>query len=113
MIIDYLAEIKNNESLLLDLKKYSCSSDEEICGFIMNCEFFARKNIHPDPFNFFLIDPKDYMLEENVIVFHSHPKHIEKNGFSDWDLENQRFFDRDMVLYSVYNNEFYYKQKLW
>lgn len=113
MIIDYLAEIKNNKSLLLELKKYSCSSDKEVCGFIVDCKFIAKKNVHPDPLNFFLIDPRDYIWGENVVVFHSHPEHVKKVNFSDWDLENQKFFNMDMVLYSVYNNEFYYKEKIW
>ena len=107
-----LEKIKNNKSLLSELKKESCLSKKEICGFIKNEIFNKVKNSHPDPENFFLINPADCVWGEEVVLFHSHPTHIAIQGFSDWDLENQRFFTLDKVLYSVNNDEFYYNKKL-
>ena len=45
--------IKKNKRLLSELKDISVSCDEEVCGFIKDNEFHARKNAHPDPKNFF------------------------------------------------------------
>jgi len=42
-------------------------------------------------------------------LFHSHPAHSNLIGFSDWDLKNQQYFYLKMIVYSVNNNEFYYK----
>ena len=66
-------------------------------------------NVHPNPKNFFLISPKQTIYSEDCIVFHSHPKHVKEKGFSEWDLENQKYFYMPMLLYSVNNDEFYYK----
>jgi len=103
-------EIKNNKDLLSYLKKCSSSSEEEICGFIKDMVFYKVKNSHPDPRNFFLIDPLECIWGNDIVLFHSHPNHIELEGFSDWDLENQKFFSLDMVLYSVNNDKFYYNK---
>ena len=111
MITNYLTDIKNNENLKVFLKTLSIDSDCEICGFIRGGRFMQKTNIHPDPKNFFLIDPKECIWENDVVLFHSHPEHVEIKGFSQWDLKNQECFDLDMVVYSVKNNEFYYKEK--
>tara|TARA_Y100000361_G_C11079860_1_gene300406 strand:+ start:15 stop:341 length:327 start_codon:yes stop_codon:yes gene_type:complete len=100
--------IKKNKRLLSELKDISVSCDEEVCGFIKDNEFHARKNAHPDPKNFFLIAPSDCVWGDDVVLFHSHPRHAGLKGFSDWDLQNQKIFDLSMVLYSVKNDEFYY-----
>lgn len=107
MITDY-PEVKK---YILDLlEKESIKSSEEICGFIIDGEKFVMcKNMHPDPKNFFLIDPKDCIWEENVVLFHSHPKHAKEEGFSSWDLENQAYSGFPMLLYSVNNKKFYFK----
>jgi hypothetical protein len=65
--------------------------------------------MHPDPFNYFLISPKECLFDDDVILFHSHPAHCDLIGFSEWDLKNQEFFYLKMLVYSVNNNEFYYK----
>jgi hypothetical protein len=49
------------------------------------------------------------VIEHDVVLFHSHPAHSNLVGFSDWDLKNQEYFYLKMIVYSVNNNEFYYK----
>jgi len=105
-------QIKNE---LYELLKYkSCLSVSEICGFIIKNNnvfdtFIECKNMHPDHKNYFLISPHDYILDQDVILFHSHPKHCDINGFSDWDIENQSCFCLKMLLYSVNKDKFYYR----
>lgn len=99
-----------HKKLLKELKLKSQSSKKEVCGFIKEGEFIEKNNYHPDPENFFLIDPTDCIFDENVVVFHSHPDHVLEKGFSEWDLENQHYFQMDMLLYSVNNNKFYFKK---
>ena len=111
MTMNYLAKIKNNKVLLSVLKEKSLKSKKEICGFIYREKFIEKENIHPDPVNYFLISPKECIWQDDCVLFHSHPAHIKGAGFSEWDLENQYFFNMDMVLYSVNNDEFYYKEK--
>ena len=72
-------------------------------------EFIECDNLHPDPINYFLISPKDCIFDDDVILFHSHPAHCDLIGFSEWDLKNQQYFYLKMLVYSVNNNEFYYK----
>ena len=103
-----IKKIKNNKKLLLELKEKSVGSSKEICGYLKNEIFYERKNSHPYPEKYFLIDPSSCMWGEDVVLFHSHPDKNELIGFSDWDMENQKFFCLDMVLYSVNNDEFYY-----
>jgi len=98
------------EKLKEQLKRDSISSQEEICGFILRDKFIKVENKHPESKNFFLIDPLDCIWEEGVILFHSHPDHVKEKGFSEWDLENQYYFQLDMLLYSVNNDEFYFKK---
>lgn len=102
------------DDFLFMLKKKCQSSNKEICGFIklsnnFYSDFVECENLHPDPFNYFLISPKQYIENQNSILFHSHPDHCENKGFSDWDLENQKYFALDMLLYSVKDDEFYFK----
>ena len=98
--------------MLDKLKELSISSDIEVCGFLTkeNDDYTYKpcKNIHPDPFNYFIIDPKECLFKD-TILFHSHPKHVDLDGFSDWDLENQQYFYLPMLLYSVNKDAFYYK----
>ena len=72
-------------------------------------EFIECVNMHPDPVNYFLISPKECIFDDDVVLFHSHPAHSNLVGFSDWDLKNQEYFYLKMIVYSVNNNEFYYK----
>lgn len=110
MIID--SQVKKE---LIELLKYkSKNTNEEICGFLIKKNgvydtFIECKNLHPDPINYFLISPKEYIFDDGVILFHSHPNHSDLKGFSDWDLENQKYFYLDMLVYSVNNDSFYYK----
>ena len=98
------------DKLLFELKDLSVASDIEIVGFIdKNNQFYQKKNIHPDSKDYFLINPKEYTSLDDLVLFHSHPKHIDLKGFSDWDLENQKWSCLPMLLYSVNNNEFYFK----
>lgn len=98
------------KNLLDKLKNISINSDKEVCGFIINNEkFLQRNNIHPDPQNYFLISPDSCVWGHDVILFHSHPKSCADNGFSSWDLENQFYFQLKMLLYSVNNDRFYFK----
>lgn len=100
---------------ILDLlSSKSINSENEICGFLIKngslYDLFKEcTNIHPDPQNYFLISPKECIFDEDVILFHSHPKHSDLIGFSEWDLENQKYFCLNMLVYSVKNNKFYYK----
>ena len=102
-----------NKNLLEELRKESLSSDDEICGFLVkknNNDYFKKMvNMHPNPKNFFLISPKESDYSDGCIVFHSHPERVKEKGFSEWDLENQKYFYLPMLLYSVNNDEFYYK----
>lgn len=98
------------KSLLEKLKKKSINSSDEVCGFISKGVFWEKQNIHPDKKNFFLISPEDCCWGDGVILFHSHPKHVHAKGFSKWDIDNQYYFDLDMLLYSVNNDEFYFKK---
>ena len=110
MIINYQ---DLDKSILEELRKESLSSDDEICGFLIkkNNNYYFKKmiNIHPNPKSFFLISPKESNYSDGGIVFHSHPEHVKEKGFSEWDLENQKYFYLPMLLYSVNNDEFYYK----
>lgn len=100
---------------ILDLLIYKATdSINEICGFLIKHDdlydvFVECDNIHPDAQNYFLISPKQCIFDGDPILFHSHPKHSDLIGFSDWDLENQKYFDLKMLVYSVKNNKFYYK----
>jgi proteasome lid subunit RPN8/RPN11 len=99
-----------HKNLLDELKKISIDSDEEICGFVVGGNTFIKcENIHPNPKDYFLISPNEYIWEDDIMLFHSHPKHIDINGFSDWDIENQFYFQLKMLLYSVKHNEFYFR----
>lgn len=98
------------KELLNSLKLKSVGSKAEICGFIVNGNFFEKRNHHPDKENFFLISPKDCLWGDSVVLFHSHPKHIKEKNFSSWDLTNQYYFNLDMLLYSVNNDEFYFNK---
>ena len=100
----------HRKSLLKKLIKISIPSKKEICGFILGGDFLQKENIHPDPERFFLVNPCDCVWDEGVVLFHSHPDNIKLKGFSDWDLENQKYFELDMLLYSVNNNKFYFKK---
>ena len=110
MIIDF--QVK--KELLEILKQKSVNSTTEICGFLIKKnnvydEFIECINVHPDPVNYFLISPKECLFDDAVVLFHSHPAHSNLIGFSDWDLKNQQYFYLKMIVYSVNNNEFYYK----
>lgn len=96
------------------LKEYSQSNDE-ICGFIIknednSYEYINCENLHPEKDKYFLISPKNYLLYNSGILFHSHPIHSDTEGFSEWDIENQNYHCLDMLLYSVKHNKFYYKE---
>ena len=102
------------KELIEILKEKSINSKKEICGFLIKknnvyTDFIECENLHPDPFNYFLISPKQCIFEDDVILFHSHPSHSDLIGFSEWDLENQQYFYLKMIVYSVKNNEFYYQ----
>jgi hypothetical protein len=104
-----------DKNILDYLKKISIESDIEICGFIKSNdglynEFEKQENMHPDPKNYFIISPRSMIKNEDSILFHSHPPHALEKGFSDWDLENQEYYYLDMLVYSVNNDEFYYKK---
>lgn len=101
--------------ILIHLKNLSVSSSEEICGFITKdgdsySNYISCCNVHPDKKNFFLINPLEYILDKDVILFHSHPSHSPLDGFSEWDIENQKYFCLDMLLYSVNKDKFYFKK---
>ena len=101
-----------HENLKDCLRTKSINSNLEVCGFILNNEFVECKNIHPDPKNYFLISPKDIpwdKLDDNTLLFHSHPEHATVDGFSKWDIENQFYFQLKMLLYSVKYNRFYFR----
>lgn len=103
------------KNLLKKLKQISIISDDEICGFLikeknMYVDYIPCANLHPDKKNFFLINPSSYVFNEEIGLFHSHPKHCLLNGFSEWDLENQKYFCLDMLLYSVNNDKFYFQK---
>ncbi len=105
------------KELLEILKQKSINSNTEICGFLIKKntiydEFIECVNMHPDPVNYFLISPKECIFDDDVVLFHSHPAHSNLIGFSDWDLKNQQYFYLKMIVYSVNNNEFYYKS-IW
>ena len=110
MIIDF--HLKKELSKLL--KQKSIDSNKEICGFLIKKDsiydqFIECNNVHPDPINYFLISPKECIFDDDVILFHSHPAHCDLIGFSEWDLKNQEYFYLKMLVYSVNNDEFYYK----
>ena len=111
MITNY--QINTNifkESLLKELREKSVNSEFEICGFVFNGWFLEKSNVHPDKKNFFVISSKDCIWDKSAVLFHSHPKHIHRKGFSEWDIENQYYFNLDTLLYSVNNDEFYFRK---
>jgi proteasome lid subunit RPN8/RPN11 len=98
------------------LKNICKNTENEVCGFLIKnsdsnkYDFIQRKNVHPDPIHHFLIDPKDSFFDKEIIVFHSHGLKCESGyGFSEDDLENQKFFNMPMLLYCVYIDRFFYK----
>lgn len=104
-----------NHEILIYLKNLSVSSEEEICGFLIKDDHLYSKyipciNVHPDKKNFFLINPSEYILDRDVMLFHSHPIHSVLDGFSEWDTENQKYFCLDMLLYSVNKDKFYFQK---
>jgi proteasome lid subunit RPN8/RPN11 len=105
MNINFLPKI-----LLEQLEILCKSSDIEICGFINNDKFIECKNLHPDPYHYFLISHEDYLKNIDSILFHSHPHNCDDEGFSAWDIENQQFHCLDMLLYSVNLNRFFYRK---
>ncbi len=109
-----ITDFQVKKELLEILKQKSINSNTEICGFLIKKntiydEFIQCVNMHPDPVNYFLISPKECIFDDDVVLFHSHPAHSNLIGFSDWDLKNQQYFYLKMIVYSVNNNEFYYK----
>lgn len=98
-----------NKKILELLREKSINSNKEICGFIVDGKFIETTNIHPHPEYYFLINPNECIWGDNVILFHSHIKENENLGFSEWDLENQFYFQLKMLLYSVKYDEFYFK----
>jgi proteasome lid subunit RPN8/RPN11 len=97
------------KDLLNNLVELSKNSNVEICGFIKNNIFVKCDNLHPDPVNYFTISHKEYLKNIDSILFHSHPYKYNDKGFSDWDLENQKYHCLNMLLYSVNLNRFFYK----
>lgn len=95
-----------NPEILKILAAESERSAAEIVAFLFDDDSIEYvENIHPDPTNYFLISPEraptcDYIL------FHSH---VKKGGFSDWDLQNQRYHDKSMLLYDKIDKKFYYR----
>jgi len=100
-----------HKDILEHLREISRNSENEVCGFVIENgnKFIQCENIHPEPKNYFLISPKDYIWERDTILFHSHPAHGDVIGFSDWDVQNQFYFQLKMLLYSVKYDEFYFK----
>jgi proteasome lid subunit RPN8/RPN11 len=99
-----------NKKILEELTQKSKISKKEICGFVVdNKKFIEVENVHPIANKFFLIDPKNYIWGDDVILFHSHVDEESENGFSTWDLENQFYFQLKMLLYSVKYDRFYFK----
>lgn len=98
------------KQILYKLKKISIESEKEVCGYVINNEFLQKENIHPDPFRYFVISPNECIWAKDAILFHSHPLKADIKGFSEWDLENQFYFQIDMLLYSVKYNRFYFKR---
>jgi proteasome lid subunit RPN8/RPN11 len=90
-----------------EIKEYCLKNkDREVCGFIIdkNSEilFVPISNKHPDPENFFLISPDDYLqikaTAKILYLFHSHPKNA---SFSNFDLKYQKYHNINMLLYNI------------
>lgn len=95
------------KEVLNQLKEKSDSSEIEIIAFIYNdLSIEYVDNIHPDPHNYFLTSPEKNP-DKDFILFHSH---VKKGGFSDWDIENQEFHQKNMLLYDKIDEKFYYRE---
>lgn len=64
-----------------ELLEYALSSQDEVCGLIINGErLFCCRNTHPDPHHHFRIADDDWLAAEGAgevtAVFHSHPMNL-------------------------------------
>lgn len=71
-----------------ELLDYAASSQDEVCGLIIDGErVFRCRNIHPDPHNQFRIADDDWLAAEEAgevtAVFHSHPMNLPTLSSSD------------------------------
>ena len=84
----------------------------EICGFLgkKDNEYIAKivKNIHPDPKNFFSINPMEMLNfireHEMVAIFHSHI--TGDSSASDFDKINSENTLTPFLIYSVAEKKF-------
>lgn len=82
---------------------YAESSDEEVCGFIINNnELFLCKNIHAKPRENFTISDLDWLQAEEkgeiTAIFHSHP--VKRSALSASDRKAQLISGLPWWLYS-------------
>jgi proteasome lid subunit RPN8/RPN11 len=87
-----LIDIPIKSAFLSYIKRISSFYQEEICGLIAGNDLFFVKNISPDPFSTFYIDPVKHLeasKSKNIdFCFHSHPGTSCKPSSADIELAN-------------------------
>ena len=87
-----LTDIPIKSAFLSYIKRISSFHQEEICGLVAGSTLFFVKNISPDPFSTFYVDPVKHLeasRSQNIdFCFHSHPGTSCKPSAADIELAN-------------------------
>ena len=87
-----LTDIPIKSAFLSYIKRISSFHQEEICGLVAGDVLFFVKNISPDPFSTFYVDPVKHLeasRRQNIdFCFHSHPGTSCKPSVADIELAN-------------------------
>lgn len=85
-----LIDIPIKSVFLSYIKRISSFYQEEICGLVAGEALFFVKNISPDPFSTFYVDPAKHLKvssSQNIdFCFHSHPRTSCKPSVADIEL---------------------------
>jgi len=87
-----LIDIPIKSVFLSYIKRISSFYQEEVCGLVAGEALFFVKNISPDPFSTFYVDPAKHLKvsgRQNIdFCFHSHPRTSCKPSVADIELAN-------------------------
>ena len=87
-----LIGIPIKSAFLSYIKRISSFYQEEVCGLVAGNTLFFVKNISPDPFSTFHVDPVKHLEvsgRQNIkFCFHSHPGTSCKPSVADIELAN-------------------------
>lgn len=102
-------DILFNKELLNIIRKYSeASRQQETCGLVIeaenNCEFLACQNLSENPCHHFKIDPKIFIENKVLYVYHSHVNCSANPSNMDMLYSNELCIP--FLIYSIRDDEF-------